>query len=285
MVSIVGARVIAAIVSAALLLVAILVVLAALVWHFQEKIAFQPQRAPFPDAAGIPRVDYVAADGQPLFGYLIGEPKAGKGLLLVFHGNADLAIRQVEWAQEISRRTGFAVMLAEYRGYMGLPGHPTYEASRLDAEAAWEFITGSLQVEPDRIAYFGHSLGTAIATELAMNHRPSALVLQSPFTSARDMAGLMIGRVAASAIWGSVSRLYFDTVAKVALLDTPVSVAHGGRDAVIPSWMGQRVFDSAKVQGEWLVVPEGSHSDVQIRCGDDYWKWITDALEHPARGG
>ena len=86
------------------------------VWLFQERIAFQPQRGPFPPDAGVPRVEYSAADGQKLFAYVIGDPATAPGLLIVFHGNADLAVRQVEWANEILRRTGVAVMLTEYRG-------------------------------------------------------------------------------------------------------------------------------------------------------------------------
>lgn len=267
-----------AVATASLVFVVALVI--CLVWIFQEKIAFQPERGPFPDATGVPRVDYAAGDGQPLFAYLIGEPQSSRGLILVFHGNADLAIRQVPWAKEVARRSGFAVMLAEYRGYMGLGGRPGYEASRLDSEAAWKFATGTLHVPAERIALFGHSLGTAIATELATRHTPSALLLQSPFTSAKDMAGLLLGRQGSDAIWGLVSRLHFDTGAEVARLSVPVSVNHGGKDMVIPARMGQAVFESAKVKGQWLLVADASHSDVDLQGGEAYWRWLTEALDH-----
>src|SRR4051812_30214764 len=122
---------------------AILLLLAAAisasVWFFQEKITFQPQGPPFPDDAGVEKVEYTAADEQRLFAYVVGKPDSSTPLLIAFHGNADLAIRQVEWAHEITRRLGIPVMLAEYRGYMGLPGRPTYEGSRSDSEAAYRF--------------------------------------------------------------------------------------------------------------------------------------------------
>ncbi|MEO8575041.1 MAG: alpha/beta hydrolase, partial [Gemmatimonadales bacterium] len=240
---------------------------------------FQPQRAPFPSETGIPRVDYTATDGQKLFAYIIGDPSRTPGLLIAFHGNADLAIRQVDWAKEVVRRTGIVVMVVEYRGYMGLEGKPTYESSRLDAEAAYRFATDSLQVLPRNIAFFGHSLGTAIATELAVRHEPAALVLQSPFTSAREMSGIIIGRRPADLTWNIVSRLHFDTQTNVGSLNTPVSVAHGNDDRLIPSRMGQSVFDAAKVKGGWLLVRGGSHNDVEQRGGEAYWSWLVGALE------
>lgn len=249
------------------------------VWLFQERIAFQPERGPFPPDAGVPRVEYTATDGQRLFAYVVGDPGTAPGLLIVFHGNADLAVRQVEWAKEIVRRTGIAVMLTEYRGYMGLGGKPTYEGSRRDAEAAYRYATDSLHVAPRRIAFFGHSLGTAIAAELATRHRPAVLVLQSPFTSARAMSSIIIGRRPAELTWNIVSRLHFDTETSVASLDAPVSVSHGENDRIIPSHMGKSVFDAAKIKGEWLLVPAGSHNDVEQRGGEAYWSWLVSALE------
>ena len=251
----------------------------AAVWLFQEKIAFQPERAPFPSDTGIPRVEYTASDGQKLFAYIVGDPTAVSGLLIAFHGNADLAIRQVDWANEILRRTGIAVMIVEYRGYMGLGGKPTYEGSRLDAEAAYLFATGSLHVMPHNIALFGHSLGTAIATELSTRHAPAALILQSPFTSAREMSSIIIGRRPADLTWNIVSRLHFDTQTNVASLNVPVSVAHGAADRLIPPRMGQSVFQAAKVKGAWLLVPDGSHNDVEQQGGEQYWRWLVSALE------
>ena len=148
-----------------------------LLWWGQEKLVFFPQRAPFPDPGDVRRIDYMAADGQPLFAYVAGDPDSAPGVLLVFHGNADLAALQVGWAEEVVRRTGYAVMLAEYRGYGGLTGKPTYAGSVLDAEAAYRALRESVGVGPARIAFFGHSLGTAVAVELALRHEPRALLL------------------------------------------------------------------------------------------------------------
>lgn len=260
-------------------LVGVFLVLIILVWVLQERIAFQPPRGPYPDAGSIHRVEYNASDGQHLFAYVVGDPAAPGGLLLAFHGNADLAVRMIDWAQEIAKRTGITVMLAEYRGYMGLSGRPSYDGVGRDAEAAYSYATNSLHISPARIAYYGHSLGTAVSSELATKHPPQALILESPFTSARDITGMMFGSWFTSTIWPFASRIHFNTASIVQSLDVPVSVAHGGNDHVVPFRMGEEVYRKARVKGKWLFVPDAYHSDLRIRGGERYWGWMTEALE------
>src|SRR3954470_118489 len=192
-----------------------------LVWWRQARILFQPPRLVGTlDEAN--RISYDAVDGQRLVGFLIGNPSRAHGVLLCFHGNADLAVWQLDWAREVERRTRVAVFLAEYRGYMSLGGTPTYATTKLDARAAYDHLRIALTVDRSRIAYFGHSLGSAIATELAEIHPPCALLLQSPFSSARAMARLIVTPPIVLA-WRAISRIHFDTVRAVAQLDIPVS--------------------------------------------------------------
>lgn len=245
-------------------------------WHVQEHVVFQPPAPPYPGARAARRIDLRAEDGQPLFAYLVGE-LSGSGLVLMFHGNADLAGWQIPWAAELSRRTGRAVLVAEFRGYAGLPGSPTYGGSRLDARAVYAVARDTLGVPPERIALYGHSLGSAIAAELAQEVHPEVLVLIAPLTSVRDMAH----RISPSTIlmfWAGLARVHYDTEVIVRSLDTPVWVAHGSRDAVVPVEMGRRVFDAARVQGELLVLDTASHNDVVEQGGERYWQWVCRSL-------
>ncbi len=261
---------------ALLVLLGVLAVLLLLLWWGQERILFQPPA--FSDTAGEPgRVEYTASDGQKLAGYLVGDPSTAQGVLLCFHGNADLSFWQLDWAREVAKRTGYSVFLAEYRGYMGLGGTPSYATTQLDAEAAYDYLR-DLGVDASKLAYYGHSLGSAVAAELAGKHPPRALLLQSPFTSARAMARLIVSPPVVLA-WKTVSRIHFDTKHLVAGLDVPVSVAHGTRDRVVPFRMGVEVHEAAKKKGELLTVETAGHNDVADVAGEDYWKWIAGALK------
>jgi alpha-beta hydrolase superfamily lysophospholipase len=189
------------------LAVALLLVLAAnlVVWRVQERIVFQPTPPPYPGDGGHARTRYAAADGQPLFAYVLGDPARAAAATIVFHGNADLAVNQIWWAEALARRTGTLVVVPEYRGYAGLGGTPTYEGSRQDARAAHALVRDVLGVSADRITLYGHSLGAAIAAELAADVRPRALVLESPFTSVRAMGALLLTpRV--PALWRLIAR-------------------------------------------------------------------------------
>jgi fermentation-respiration switch protein FrsA (DUF1100 family) len=267
------------------LLIAVVIYLAllGLLWLHQERIVFQPPPsfAAFPVRSGssdrVRQVSYRAEDDTRLFGFLVGDADRADQLLIAFHGNADLARLLVPWAQTAARVGNVAVLLPELRGYDGLPGKPTYVGAARDARAARRFIADVLNVPHNRVAYFGHSLGSAIAAELASESAPSALLLQSPFSSARAMARRM-ALPGLSLFWPIVSRVHYDTEERVRSVATRVSVAHGLRDLIVPVRMGRSVYEAASVKGELLLVPNAGHNDIAERAPADYWNWIRVAL-------
>ena len=194
-----------------LIVAVVYLLLLGMLWQHQERIVFQPPPAT-PNAVArlastdrVRQVSYRAEDGVELFGFVVGDVVRAERFLIAFHGNADLARFLVPWAQAATRVASVAVMLPELRGYDGLPGRPTYRDAACDARAAREFVERQLTVRDDRIAYFGHSLGSAIAAELAAESTPIALLLQSPFSSARAMARRM-ALPGLSLFWPLVSR-------------------------------------------------------------------------------
>jgi uncharacterized protein len=255
-----------------------------MLWARQERIVFQPPGPPYEEIEA-ERVEYAAADGQQLFAYVVGRRKEGGGVsaadslpppssfLLVFHGNAEIAGWSLPWALEVARRTGATVLLAEYRGYAGLPGRPTYAGSKLDARAAYEYAHKTLGATPERSVIYGHSLGSAVGVELAGEIKPHALLLEAPFTSARAMAA-RLGVPGILPLWRAISRVYYDTRTRVADLDVPVWVVHGERDMVTPVHMGREVFEAAHRKGELLVLEGVGHNDVVETGGERYWDWL-----------
>lgn len=257
------------------------VALVLLLWRFQERVLFQPPRAQ-DEPAGAQRVSYRAADGVDLFGYLVGGCAAPSSAVIAFHGNADLARWLVPWATQLARESGACVLLPEYRGYDGIASSPTYASSALDAEAAAAFVDRRLGIAASDVVLYGHSLGSAVAAELASRRPPRALVLQAPFSTARAMA-TRLGVPGLDAFWSLISRIHFDTPSRVRGLDVPVWVVHGDRDRVVPVRMGREVFDAAERKGELLIVRGAGHNDVADVGGSSYWAWLARAVAGSAR--
>jgi uncharacterized protein len=261
----------------ALLYVGLLVML----WWNQERVLFQPPARVAPSDVAAERVAYRARDGVELFAYVVGNCTPASTVVLAFHGNADIARWFVPWAAKLHQETGACVVLPEYRGYDGITTPPSYASSALDARAALELVRDSLHVSPDHIVYFGHSLGTAVAAELTAVATPRALVLQAPFSTARAMAARMF-LPGLTTFWRVISRVHFDTVARVHALHAPVWVAHGDRDLIIPVRMGREVYDAAAQRGDLLIVHGAGHNDVPEVGGGAYWSWLRQAIASPS---
>lgn len=271
--------------AATIVVIAVALVLVALAWWGQERILFQPPpgvRAPLDGE----RLEFRGEDGTPLFALVVrdsaaprpGDPLRTSGpppLVIHFHGNAEVAAWAVPWATELARRTGATVLLAEYRGYAGIPGAPTYASSAGDARALWRTAVARFDAEPAATVIHGFSLGSAVAAELAEHVRPRALVLEAPFTSASAMAARM-GPLLRGPLWRLIARVHFDTRSIVARLDVPVHVAHGASDRIIPAAMGEAVHRAAKRPGTLLLVPGAGHND--LRGGREYWGWLVGAI-------
>lgn len=252
--------------------------LLAMLWAFQERVVFQPPAGIAPAHVDARRVEYRASDGATLFAYVVGECRPDSPVVLAFHGNADLARWLVPWAMRVVGETRACVVLPEYRGYDGLSPFASYAASSLDARAALDYVRDTFHVPASRTVYFGHSLGTAIAAELAAAAPPRSLILQSPFSTARAMAARMF-LPGLTLFWRLVSRVHFDTISRVRGLRAPVWVTHGDRDIIIPVRMGEEVFAAAAEKGDLLIVHGAGHNDVAEVGGPRYWDWIARAID------
>jgi len=104
------------------------------------------------------------------------------------------------------------------------------------------------------------------------------LLLQSPFSSARAMARLIV-TLPVSVVWRVLSRIHFDTVKVVSDLDVPVSVVHGRNDRIIPFRMGVKVTRPRRERGKLLLVEGAGHNDVAEVGGKAYWNWVFEALD------
>ena len=157
------------------------------------------------------------------------------------------------------RQFGFSVLAVDYRGFgESSDVAPTEALAYEDAEAAWDQLA---RLAPGRPRYIvGHSLGGAIATELA-RRRPDAsgLVLEATFTSVQDMVK--------QSPWGFlpvglILTQHFDTLAKIGEVKVPVLIAHGTGDTIVPFHMGERLYEAATAPKRFIRVEGAGHHNL-----------------------
>ncbi|MDQ3766508.1 MAG: lysophospholipase, partial [Actinomycetota bacterium] len=177
-----------------LAVVALVGVLLVVIWAVQRRLIYLPSPGPVPPAQdaleGAREVTLQTSDGLELGAwFLSGRSRANGMTVLVANGNAGDRSLRSPLAKALGRE-GFTVLLFDYRGYGGNSGQPSEDGLARDVRAAYRFLTEDEGIRPDRLIYFGESLGAAVVTELATEHPPGGLVLRSPFS---DLAA--VGRV------------------------------------------------------------------------------------------
>jgi uncharacterized protein len=224
-----------------------------------------PEGAPIAAAAASARPE---VQGRPdLRGRadLRGRPdlrgRAGPAVL-VCNGNAGNRSLRAALAAALSRM-GLAVLLFDYRGYGGNPGHPSEEGLAADARAAQAYLAGRAEVDPDRLVYFGESLGAAVALRLAVERPPAALVLRSPFASLAEVGRRHYPLVPVSLLL----RDRYDSAARAGRLAAPLLVVAGGRDRIVPAGHSRRLFAAAPQPKRLVVLDGADHNDHDLLAG------------------
>jgi fermentation-respiration switch protein FrsA (DUF1100 family) len=181
-----------------------------------------------------------AAQGPRLHGWYIPHP-GSRRVLLFFHGNAGNISHRGE-SVAIFHRLGLNVFIFDYRGYGQSAGKPGEAGLYEDAAAAWHYLTHDRGFAREDIVLFGRSLGGAVASRLAADVQPRALILESTFSSAHDMA---------QSVFPVLSRLIvlrfrFNTAAYINRVTCPLLVVHSPDDEIIPFRVGERVYQAAR---------------------------------------
>jgi fermentation-respiration switch protein FrsA (DUF1100 family) len=216
----------------------------------------RPQPAPPLDRT-VTVTEIPAHDGLALFTWWAPPPSAEAPVLVYFHGNAG---SQADRAQRMAAfiAQGWGVVMPGYRYNAGAGGEPSEEALIADGHAVLDWL-GAQGVAPGRRILFGESLGSGLAVALAAEADHAAgIVLDAPFDS--------IEAVAAAAYWYvPVRRLLkdrFRSDIRIASVDVPVLIGHGGEDRIIPPDHGRRLFAAANEPKRFAFKPEAGHTDL-----------------------
>lgn len=159
------------------------------VYAFQNRLVYFPVRNldATPRALGFDYEDVwvTTEDGLRLHGWFVPAPSA-RATILHFHGNGGNISHRLEYIA-LFRKLALNAFLIDYRGYGQSEGRPNELGTYRDARAAWRYLTDRRGLAPATVILHGESLGGAVATWLAAQTKPGALILESSFTSALDL--------------------------------------------------------------------------------------------------
>lgn len=203
------------------------------------------------------------ADGRQLHGWWIPPRDAGEdvacGVVVNLNGNAGNIGNRASLGDWLSHH-GRAVLLFDYRGYGASDGAPSEIGLYRDAEAAYRFVREQKQVGAEEVVLLAHSLGAAVATELAGGRVVGAVVLVAPFTSLPEAARAKLRVVPRWLFDWKEGR--FDAIEDMSGIRSPILMAWGTEDALVARRIARALFEAASEPKIWRDVPGADHNGV-----------------------
>jgi len=222
---------------------------------FTDRIIFQPPPSSYKDSGQI--IKLTTADGAKISAIYLPNENATYTILFS-HGNAeDLGTVRHKLVELHS--LGFSVLGYDYHGYGASEGRPSEKAVYQDIDAAYNYLTNELHVQPDHIIAHGFSLGGAITADLALRQPVGGLILESTFVSAFRVVTTV-----------PMPLDQFTTLAKLKDIKCPILVIHGRADRVVKFWHGEMLYQNANGPKQFLWIDNAGHGDASYVAGDEY---------------
>jgi uncharacterized protein len=197
-----------------------------------------------------------------------------RATILIAHGNAGHVASRAPWLKYLQSNARVATFMFDYRGYGRSEGIPTVEGALLDAKAARAKLRELARIEDSAMLLMGESLGGAIVVRLAAESAPRGLVLQSTFSSLKDVADVHYPKLS----W-LVPPAKLDSVTQIVRYHGPLLQSHGTADGTIPLSSGEKLFRAANEPKTFMKIPGANHNNWLT---DDYLKQLDEFIRRLA---
>lgn len=224
-----------------------------------DMMLFFPTKYPEGDweAVGLEHEDvwFASADGTRLHGWYcpVESPRA---ILLFLHGNAGNMATRVEWLSYLRRSLHVATFVFDYRGYGRSEGTPSIAGLLQDARAARAKLRELAGIGDDEMLLMGESIGGALAVNLAADSAPRGLILQSVFTSLREIAAVHYPGFS----W-IVPKDKLNSYSLISQVHAPLLQSHGTADRIVPYRMAEKLFQAANEPKRFVSIDGADHND------------------------
>ena len=236
---------------------AIYTALLAAIWQWQERLLFAPVLLPFEhrfDFGADVHERWIEAPGARLNALHLQLPHPD-GVVFFLHGNGG---NLQSWFvnTDFYRQANVDLFMIDYRGYGKSSGHIESQAQlEADVRIAWAQVAA--RYAGQHRAILGRSLGTGLAASLAAEVQPELTVLVSPYRSMAALAGEHYPWVPKALV-----RYPLRTDEALPRIDTPVWMAHGQADNLIPIRHAEEL-QALTPRSQLLRVAGAGHNDIQ----------------------
>lgn len=183
--------------------------------------------------------------------------KEGLPTIVFFHGNGQAYQYWIDKLMTFAQE-GYGALFTDYRGYGGQPGEPTEEGIYRDARSFINTINTNQSVPFDDMVFYGESLGTGVAVQMATEFRPKALILESAYSSTADIAKARYWMFPVELLMKDQYR----SIDKIDGLKMPKLFIHSLNDRVINIRFARRLYEATPEPKQFVEVSNGGHNDL-----------------------
>jgi fermentation-respiration switch protein FrsA (DUF1100 family) len=199
--------------------------------------------------------------------------KNGK-IIVLFQGNGgNISHRDAKAAKFTGE--GYGVLLCGYRGYGQNPGKPTEEGIYRDARAALKWLEKQ-GYNIGQMVFYGESLGSGVAVQMAVEFQPKHVILEAPFSSAADVAKKHYFYLPVDLMMKD----RYDSHAKIKNMKASLLIIHGVYDGVIPISQGRKLFEAANHPKEFIAIENAGHNNLyEMQAGLPVSGWLEKQIQ------
>ncbi|KRW99830.1 hypothetical protein PPERSA_10949 [Pseudocohnilembus persalinus] len=275
-----------------LLILAVVALIAFLLYMFQNKILYipvvtglpkspsenpKPYRNPTDFGLEYENVYIKTSDNLKLHGWFIKQIKNSESAptILYYHENAGNIGTRLYFLNAYYQN-GYNVMLIAYRGYSDSEGIPSESGLYLDAQAILDHLFNRNDIDVSKIFIHGRSLGGAMAIYSASETKfqPRGLILENTFTSISDMVDVIFPKL--SFLKAPLIRNHFKSVERIGKIKVPILFIFAMKDQLVPPKQMAKLFESA-VNAQFKrkhIIEDGDHNSSWALDVDTYFENI-----------
>ncbi|MDP3372196.1 MAG: alpha/beta hydrolase [Candidatus Paracaedibacteraceae bacterium] len=231
-----------------------------LVWGFQRHLIYAPStNIQSPKTYGLQNFEDLrlkTPDGTIVQAWH-RPAQSGFPTVIYFHGKTGHLGDYALFLKSLTH-TGFGVLALSYRGYGSSQGTPSEAGIYQDARTIIKYAVQNLKLSKKKIIFYGRSLGTGVAIQMATEFSMAALILESPYTSIAERGQDLYP-------WLPVKFFIadrFDSLSKIKHIHSPMLIMHGEQDKIVPIEDGKILFKAAHDPKTNVYFPLKGHNNL-----------------------